>query len=98
MNELLKAGVDVNATDGVDTALMVACEKGNEAIAKMLLENGADVNFENSVGRTALYVAVLRGHAGFKRKESKKELEDSPNGVHFRFSTHTNMVILLLKS
>ena len=98
VNELLKAGADVNATDGVDTALMVACEEGNEVIVKMLLENEADVNFENSVGRTALYVAVTRGHAVFKREESKKEFQDSPNGFHFRFSAHTNMVTLLLKA
>ena len=54
VKELLMAGADVNATDGVDTALVVACEKGNEAIVKMLLDNGADVNLEARDGRTAL--------------------------------------------
>ena len=49
----------------------------------MLLENGADVNFETTDGRTALYAAVRRGHAGFKRVKSKKELQNSSHAVHF---------------
>ena len=98
VKELLAAGVDVNATDGVDTALMAACEDDNDAIVKILLENGADVNFENSSGRMALYVAVTRGHAAYKRVKSKKKSEDSTNLEHFRNSPHTNMVFLLLKA
>ena len=95
---MLISGADVNATDGVDTALIVACKSYNEAIVKMLLNNGADINLENSESRTALYVAVTRGHAAYKREQSNKDLEDSTNVVHFRNSPHTNMVFLLLKA
>ena len=98
VKELLRAGVDVNATDGVDTALMVACETGNEAIVKLLLEAGADVNAENSTGMTALYLAVIRGHAEFRRAQTKKDPDNSLGEINTRFSAQTNMVFLLLKA
>ncbi len=45
VNYLLKRGVDINYRDknGI-TALLSACHWGNTAIAKILLENGADVD------------------------------------------------------
>ena len=83
--------------DGKDTALVAACKSDNEAIVKMLLDGGADVNL-NSNGSTALYVAVTRGHAAYKRVKSKKKSKDSTNAVHFRNSSSTNMVFLLLEA
>ena len=64
---------------------------------KLLLEGGADVNAENSVGRTAIYLAITHGHAGYRRERSKKGSEKS-HEVNFRFSAHTNIVFLLLKA
>ena len=79
----------MNFTDGVDTALIVACEKGNETIVKMLLENGADVNVENCEGRTALYAAVRRGHAGFKKSEIQEGVTKFTSCISFWiFSLH----------
>lgn len=45
VNYLLKRGVDINYRDknGI-TALLSACHWGNAPIAKILLQNGADVN------------------------------------------------------
>ena len=93
--ELVKAGADVNVF-GKILALVDACEKDNEAIVKLLLKGGADVNCETFNGRTALYVAVTCGHAAYKREKSKKKLNDSPDIVDFQLSVHTNMVFLLL--
>ena len=98
VEELLRAGADVNATDGLDTALMVACKTGNETIVKLLLEAGADVNAENSPGMTALYLAVVRGHAEFRRAQTKKDPDDSLGEINTRFSAQTHMVFLLLKA
>ena len=98
VKELLRAGADVNATDGVDTALMVACETGNEAIVKLLLEAGTNVNAENSAGMTALYLAVTRGHAEFRRALTKKDPDDSLGEINLRFSAQTNIVFLLLEA
>ncbi|GJC88106.1 ankyrin repeat and KH domain-containing protein 1 [Colletotrichum liriopes] len=43
-------------------ALEIACEKGNQEIARMLLEVGADVNLRGHRGRTPLYGASMNGH------------------------------------
>lgn len=52
--------------DGADdaqgnSALMGVAFKGYEAIARLLIEAGADVNRRNSVGQTALMTATLFG-------------------------------------
>ena len=98
VKELLKADADVNATDGVDTALMVACQKGNETIVKLLLEEGAEVNTENSAGITALYLAVTLGHAEFKRAHLRNDPKYTPYEGNIRFSVHTNLMFLLLQA
>lgn len=58
--------------DGGLTALMIAANEGNEALARLLLEHGADVNVRamkdnllpNVQGSTALHFAVLNGNTG----------------------------------
>ena len=40
-----------------------ASKEGHVEIVEMLLNNGADVNAQDSVRRTALFWASLRGHA-----------------------------------
>ena len=63
---LLKAGVNINTVESLDdahekTALMYAAEKSKENCMVSLLEMGADVNFKNSSGETAVYCAALAG-------------------------------------
>ena len=61
---LLELGTDAKAADNDGwTALMFAARGGHEAVAKLLLEHGADVNAAaNSDGWTALMVATRLGH------------------------------------
>ncbi|KAI9036707.1 ankyrin repeat domain-containing protein [Aspergillus affinis] len=44
------------------TPLSRAAGKGNEPIIKLLLANGANLNFEDTLGRTAMFWAAKRGH------------------------------------
>lgn len=45
-----------------ESALIIACNKGDLEIAKLLLNNGANINFQDDIGQTALYVAVGSGN------------------------------------
>jgi len=56
-------GVDARCAeyDGV-TLLMAAAVGGHEAMVRMLLQRGASVNLQNSVGSTALMGAAADGH------------------------------------
>ncbi len=65
IRELIQAGADPNAAcsnEGTEfTLLTYAAYYGNLELAKMLLENGADVNFEDADDVTPLFVAVQNG-------------------------------------
>jgi hypothetical protein len=56
VNELIAAGMDVNAVDSENnaTALMEAAGNGNQEMVKVLLSAGADVNARSKNGRTAV--------------------------------------------
>jgi len=57
----IKNGANVNAPDTTGakwTPLMIASLRGNFQIAKLLIENGADVNASNAYGDTPLYLAA----------------------------------------
>ncbi|XP_069720117.1 ankyrin repeat domain-containing protein 22 [Phaenicophaeus curvirostris] len=55
---LLRAGVDVNATDfSGSTALHYACEMRNQAVIPLLLEAHADASVKNQAGETPLDIA-----------------------------------------
>ena len=60
----IAAGVDVNSkTDYGATALLFACDRGNEPIVKLLLEAGADPNIKDSFyNATPLTWAIQNGH------------------------------------
>jgi len=55
----------VNTPDAAGTTpLMHAAEAGSEALARLLLERGADTNAVNRDGLSALTLAATGGHAG----------------------------------
>ena len=63
VNEVLKAGVDVNARDGGGwTALMHAAAKGYKLMVGPLLEARANPDVEAADGATALFMAAAGGH------------------------------------
>ena len=60
LNEMIKAGADVNATGSYGyTALLIASVKDETECVAALIHAGADVNSRNDSGRTALYGAVV---------------------------------------
>lgn len=60
---LLKLGVNINAPCSRQrTPLMQAAKHGNETVARLLLENGADPLLEEFRSETALHIAALHGH------------------------------------
>lgn len=61
---LLNHHPSINMMGGVGTALQVACmQQGNMEIVKLLIDNGADVNFpaHDRYGLTALQAAIISG-------------------------------------
>ena len=55
---LLTYGIDINAAQDGETPLYWAARHGDELIAEMLLEWGADVNMQLQNGETPLYWAI----------------------------------------
>jgi ankyrin repeat protein len=72
VEQLIDAGANVNLSDRPGkklgkTPLMCAAESGRTEIAKLLLESGAIVEFQNKRGETALYYAVVEKHVEIVR-------------------------------
>ena len=63
VERLLAAGADVNAGVGGDTPLHGAAQHGQTAMARWLLDHGADPAARNSSGQTPHAVAEAAGHA-----------------------------------
>jgi len=59
---LLDAGAEVDQTLHYDTPFFGAAASGRFRVAKVLLEYGADVNYQDRKGRTAMHVMLERGH------------------------------------
>ena len=59
---LLNQGVDVDATDNGDTALMIASNLGHLKIVQLLLKKNAKLDIKNKRGDTALTCASAEGH------------------------------------
>ena len=56
LSHAMYKGVDVNLRDEYgNTMLMVACQNGNYAITRLLVEYKTDLNAKNSKGNTALH-------------------------------------------
>lgn len=65
VKRLLDQGANANITDPFRTnsALGIAAMNGHTEIAKLLIDKGADVNFQANNGNTALMLAAQAGHA-----------------------------------
>jgi ankyrin repeat protein len=61
---LLQHGADPNfgTPAGGESAIMIAADKGETRIVKMLLAAGADVNYADSKGDAAVSLATYKGH------------------------------------
>jgi len=66
---LLEHGLDPNRPDddGDDTPLHVAAEMGNERLAELLVDKGANVNALNQSNRTPLHLAVIHDKPAMSR-------------------------------
>jgi peptidoglycan/LPS O-acetylase OafA/YrhL len=64
INQHIKAGSDLNAIEptGGSTALITVSVFGKTEIAKLLIDNGADLNLQNNEGSTALLSAAFFGN------------------------------------
>ena len=63
VQQLLAAGVDINARDDDrQTPLAAAAIAGRVELIDLLIANGANVNLRDKAGRTALTQAVEAGH------------------------------------
>jgi ankyrin repeat protein len=56
------ADVDGKLSNSNSTPLIVAAGKGCVAVIRVLLEKGANVNWRNIAGATALHCASINGH------------------------------------
>lgn len=61
---LLRWGIDVNFQNNKNnpTALHYASGNGHEAVVRLLIENGADVNARYEGNYTVLHTAAITGH------------------------------------
>ncbi|KAJ4379967.1 hypothetical protein N0V86_004273 [Didymella sp. IMI 355093] len=76
----------VNSKYRYDTsALYLAAEKGNEAMVRVLLDNGADVNMQDGRYGTAILIASARGH-----KEVAKLLLDRGADINLQGGNYGN--------
>jgi len=64
VQELIDDGINVNSTNEKNgwTALHYAADKGRAKIAKILIENGADIDRRDVKGRTPLHIAAIKGN------------------------------------
>ena len=79
VSSLIKNGADVNARGGKNkwTPLMMATSRGYCRMITFLIEHGAYIDLQDSIGRTALHYAMFKDEKcflGFKHEEVSKLL------------------------
>ena len=104
-NLLRKPGIDINSQDRWQaTPLIHAIITGNDHIAALLLDDGADANIKDVNGRSPLTLAVLGGKHDIVQKLLQKpgiEINSRDQGqgsplIHAVTTGDANMVALLL--
>lgn len=97
---LIKAGIDAVDSDG-DTALYSAAYYGQLHIIEYLLDNGADIDFKNNRGKTALHIAAEDGNGSEKivalllARGANPEATDNHGNKPRDLTDHTNTLNLL---
>ena len=81
---LLKNEVDANTwKEGkYGHVLQVASNEGHEAIAKLLIDNGADVNAQGGEHGNALHIAVFHGHEAIAKLLIENKADVNAQGGH----------------
>jgi hypothetical protein len=94
---LERAIADVQATQlllsngfDIDAALHWAAENGHEAVARQLLEEGADANAEDIWGLTALQWAAMYGHEAVARLLLEKGADACGDETYGLTALHTS--------
>jgi ankyrin repeat protein len=87
--ELLDEGANPNSNLFFDSPLMLAARHGNLALTESLLDRGADVQYCNIKGSTALIVAASKNHA-----EAARLLLD--RGADVQYSTPKGTTALII--
>ena len=55
---MVKKGADIDTTGEDSTALMEAVKRASASTAQWLFDHGANINFQNSLGHSALHIAI----------------------------------------
>ena len=86
-------GVDARIAEFNDaTLLMAAANRGHEAMVRMLLQRGASVNLQDSLGLTALMHAAIDGHTTIVQAlldaRTDASLQAESGGTALMFAEH----------
>ena len=75
-----------------ETLLMAAASGGHEATVRMLLQRGASINLQASLGGTALIAAALRGHTTIVQAlldaKADASLQEITGGTALKMAEH----------
>lgn len=105
VREQLKSNPDAFKTINVDgfSPLLLACYRGNNEVAKLLIETGCDINQKSSMG-TPLMAAVVKGNAAIVQylllKNANVNLTDENGTTALMYAVmfkNKELVILLLQ-
>ena len=100
---MLRNGAKVNRATKDGTPLYAACKNGHVAVARLLIDKGAAVDWATKDGATPLYVACAYGHVGAARlvlekgAETERAMEDGATPLYIACQEgHVGAALLLL--
>lgn len=96
---LLELAVDLDYVSEIGTALMVCATKGNDSIAKLLLDKKANPNIRDADGNTALIYAVQFKHIALVELllsyHADLEIRDNLGKTAFEYAAFSNETALV---